>query len=81
MYSDDWSANMMHTYKNFDILDCNVTNVADDIQECILQVTPGKPLTGWQLTEKAYGIHNARKLKEDELEKVKMKVAKKAGKK
>lgn len=36
MYTDDWGANMMFTYKDFDLLDCKVTNVADDIQECII---------------------------------------------
>ena len=36
MYSEDWGANMMHTYKDFDIIDCKVTNAADDIQECVL---------------------------------------------
>jgi len=47
MYSDDWSANMGHTYKTLDIIDCKVINEAEDIQECVIQVTPSKPLTGW----------------------------------
>lgn len=67
MYTEDWFAHMSHAYKNLDIVSCKVVNKADDIQECIIQLTPQKPLTGWQLSDKAYGVQNTRKLDEAEL--------------
>lgn len=77
MNSSDWSSNLSHAYKDFTLVECKVTNPVEDITECIIEVTPDKPLTGWQLSSTAYGVKGARRLDQSELEKVRLEIAKK----
>ena len=53
MFSIDWQINLEHAFKDFDLIECHdVTDVSDaamgdDVTECMIQVTPEKPMTGW----------------------------------
>jgi len=38
---------MEHAYKDLEVVDCYIVNLTEKISECIIQVTPDKPLTGW----------------------------------
>ena len=60
--------NIEHAYKDFDLVECHdATNKEeagdqDDVTECLIRVTPEKPMTGWQLKPESYGIHWAHKV-------------------
>ena len=53
MFTLDWELNFEHAYKDFDLIECHdVTEMADakagdDVTECLIRVTPEKPMTGW----------------------------------
>ena len=68
MFNIDWEINIDHVYKDFDLVECHdATDVSDaalgdDVTECLIRVTPERPLTGWQLKPESYGIHWAHKV-------------------
>lgn len=71
MFNQDWMLNIEHAYKDFDLVECHdATPVkesgdveeVDDVTECLIRVTPEKPMTGWQLKPESYGIHWAHKV-------------------
>ena len=70
MFKVDWEINIDHVYKDFDLLECHdATDVSDaalgdEVTECLIRVTPEKPLTGWQLKPESYGIHWAHKVQD-----------------
>jgi len=47
MNSSDWSSNLSHAYKDFNLVDCRLSDPVEDVTECIIEVTPEKGLTGW----------------------------------
>lgn len=53
MFNQDWMLNIEHAYKDFDLIECHdVTSKeeagdGDDVTECLIKVTPEKPMTGW----------------------------------
>ena len=77
MHSDDWTKNMDHVYKDLKIIDCSLISGENSIFECVIQVDPDNPLTGWQLKPGAFGSQNARRLKQVDLENLRLAVAKK----
>ena len=67
MFNEDWTLNVEHAYKDFDLLDCHDVTEVDareegDVTECLIKVMPEKPFTGWQLKPGSYGIHWAHKI-------------------
>ena len=66
MNTDDWVVNMEHAYADFDLVQCKPAPDEQDVVECMIRVTPEKPVTGWQLRKEAYGIHWAYKVDKSE---------------
>ena len=77
MHLDDWTKNMEHIYKDFKIIDCSLVDQATSLFQCIIQVEPDAPLTGWQLKPGGFGLHNASRLKQVDLENIRLEAAKK----
>jgi len=47
MNTDDWVVNMEHAYADFDLVQCKPAPDEQDVVECMIRVTPEKPVTGW----------------------------------
>lgn len=62
MDSVDWLTNIAHAYHSLSDIECKSVPGEKDVIECFMEVTPEKPITGWQLKPGAYGIHRAHRV-------------------